>query len=264
MSPSRIRTAATTLGILGALQVATVASVEAQSRNRRTPNDAWSAGSLYYCRTDRDLQGKFYFSNVARSQDVLSDNDLQQSFAAFMVTKYGYPRNQAVSCGLADSQNESEVSKGRKGAIENLQKSNFTVIEVDFAYTPVANLPAPASAPQVARRPAVPASPSDPVAATPSVSPAPVAALKKVYGICSARAMTATYFSEPFEASGMRVQEWSKAFRAMLVDKYQYSGTGGLVCRGGATLEDVQKIAEQQRKTAPPARPIVDTAWKFQ
>jgi hypothetical protein len=57
--------------------------------------------------------------------------------------------------------------------------------------------------------------------------------------------------------------QWSKTFREMLVEKYQYTGMGGLVCSSGPTLEDVQKIAEQQRKTAPTS-PTVDTGWKFQ
>src|SRR5689334_18865123 len=97
MSGARIRTAATTLGLLAALQVATVASVDAQS-NRR-PGFATPTPFYYFCRTDRELQGKFYFSPVARSEGGLSDNDLQRSFAEFMVTKYGYPRSDAVSCG---------------------------------------------------------------------------------------------------------------------------------------------------------------------
>jgi len=133
---------------------------------------------------------------------------------------------------------------------------------------PVVAVPAqpPAPAAQAAPRPAIPPTPAAP-AVTPSVTPsvsAARAAPKTIWGVCSARAPNATYFSEPFEASAGTNTQWSKKFREMLAEKYQYTATGGLVCSSGATLADVQKIAEQQRKTAPPRRPTVDTGWMFQ
>jgi hypothetical protein len=129
---------------------------------------------------------------------------------------------------------------------------------------PVAAVPTPPPAPTAPAAPPPAIAPKQaPPTATPAVAAAP-AAPKKIWGVCSARAPEATYFSEPFEASAGTNAQWSKKFREMLVGKYQFTGTGGLVCSNGATLEAVQKIAEQQRKTAPPRRPTVDTGWKFQ
>ena len=107
-----------------------------------------------------------------------------------------------------------------------------------------------------------------PAAAAPAPAGAAIAAApaapKMIWGVCAARADTATYFSEPFEAKQGTRTQWSKAFRDMLVAKYQSDGAGGLTCSMAETFGVAQKLGEQQHNTAPPKRPKVETGWKFQ
>ena len=74
MSPCRIRIAVAGLGILAAFQVAPVVSLEAQA-NRRPGYQP--AHFVSFCRSDKEMQGKFYFSPVLRGEPGVSNNDLE-------------------------------------------------------------------------------------------------------------------------------------------------------------------------------------------
>jgi hypothetical protein len=247
---------------------AAAASGQGTNQHRINPTAPSTASFFYHCRSNQEMQGKFYFSQVARGNAGVSRQELENSFRALLAAKYGYPNSSGVSCETGGQQAAEDSI--RLATINNLHAQKFDVVEVDFTYTPATNTPPPPTPGVVPQTPpsSPPANPTIPrpqaqVSAPPPV-PAPAPPQTR-YALCFAVAgppVRSVYFSDPFEVSSVTTKVWSDAFRTMLHDKYQFVGTISCGIRG-ATLADAERFAQQQKNSSG-SRKNVETGWKYQ
>jgi hypothetical protein len=268
----------TVIGLLAALFAASSAAGQAP---RASGIGTYSSSFYYFCRSDMDVNGKFYFSQIAVAAPGISPSDLQQSFQAFLVSKYGYPRYDSASCPFG---NQDVVVLGRKQTIDNLHNAKYTVEDVNFTYAPVNSAPAaapppaqpPPTPPRVAT-PVVPAPgptvpparvtpPSVPRAAAPPAPPRSAAARPTVetsrYILCYGNAFgngKDTYYSEPVEVSQWdttTVQEHRAAFAKVLRERYKLMFN--VRCVTPKNLDDVNKSKQIMGTN----HNLIATGWK--
>jgi hypothetical protein len=268
---NRIRIVAAVMEFLAAFVAAFPAA--GQTSDGRRPTATYSVSMYYWCRSDRDVNGKFYFSQVAVAAPGISDSDLQQSFQVFLVSKYGYPRSNSASCGLG---NQSDVILGRKMTVDNLRNSKYTVEDVDFTYSPVSSAPAaappPSPAPAASTAPAAPraavpvAATPKPPAARPAAPPRPAPARPAVaqsryilcYGNPSGNGKD-TYYNEPVEVSKWdpaSVQDYRMAFGKALRERYKLMFN--VRCVTPKNLDDVNK----SKQIMSAHHNLIATGWK--
>jgi hypothetical protein len=254
---------------------ATAASGQTNTNQHRiTPTAPATASFFYHCRSNKEMGGKFYFSQVTRGNAGVSLQELQNSFAAFLAARYGYPISSGVSCERnAEQAGEDSI---RLATINNLRSQKFEAVEVEFTYSPVTNVPPPPAAPAPAPTPpptpvappptpARPATPTPRAVASPPPAVPPPAPPQTRYALCFAimgPPARSVYFSDPFEVTAATSKVWSDAFRAVLQDKYQFVGTISCGVRG-ATLAEAESFAQERKNSSAP-RKVVETGWKYQ
>lgn len=280
---NHISIAAAGLGLLGATLA--VQAQAADVAHNSAANGTSSEPFFFWCRSDSEMQNKFYVSPTKRSDAGVSRQNLEKSFRASLAQKYKYPNTGLISCPfLASGSTQARTEADRQRIINNLHSGHYDVVETDWTYDASEATPsAPSIAPSVAATgnlargavaPALPAASAGPAAPKQDVPPARVVSVEPArraiapkptpYAVCvaSERRGPTVYFSASFDGTKPGAQ-WANKYREFLRKTYGL-GIVPVQCKVQKSLAEAQTFAQERMDALRPTQKIVETGWKYE